>query len=91
MMTRDEFFKEAMVYLFGSIILKNECSFSWKNKENSYVIEIEKNTFDYYIRIYDNKIIVISSKDRYKFWNSDFNVDEFKKYFTKMFNDNDPF
>lgn len=90
-MTKDEFFKEALIYLFGSIVSKNECTFKWKQRVNYYTIEIEKDPEDYFIRIYDNKIIVLSSKDRYKQWNSDFNVSAFKEYFSKMFYDNDIF
>lgn len=90
-MTRDEFFKEAMFVFFRPFVKENKATLNWVDEYGVYTITLKTINNDYILRIYDGKIVFMTSHPAYPVWNSDLNFDVFAKHFDFVYKDKMPF
>ena len=76
-MTRDEFFKQVLKQCFLELV-KEPTTITWDNDYNVYTITMKKKSFDWYIKIYEEHVLLLSSNGKGPYRMDEFDVDVLK-------------
>lgn len=76
-MTRDEFFKQVLKQCFLELV-KEPTTITWDNDYNVYTITMKKKSFDWYIKIYEEHVLLLSSNGKGPYRMEEFDVDALK-------------
>lgn len=88
-MTRDDFFKQVLKQCFYEFA-KKPATISWDNDYNTYTVTVKMKDFDWYVRIYESHVLLLSSTGKGPYKMESFDVDELKEKLA-MLSDNIPF
>lgn len=88
-MNKEEFFKQVLKQCFYEFV-KAPASITWDNDYNILTISVKMKQYDWYIKIYDDKVILISSTGKGPLVLNSFDINEFKDALA-MISDNIPF